>query len=87
MHTVLFILLGFLGGLGTGEIILIALVVLLLFGGSKIPELMKGVGKGVRGFKEGLKGVEDEFNESGTKESEKNSPKGNDPRKDKSPGG
>ena len=37
---------------GTGEIILIVLVVLLLFGGKKIPELMKGLGKGVRSFKE-----------------------------------
>ena len=39
---------------GTGEIILIVLVVLLLFGGKKIPELMKGLGKGVRSFKEGM---------------------------------
>ena len=44
----------FLGGLGTGEIIIIALVVLLLFGGKKIPEMMKGLGKGVRSFKEGM---------------------------------
>ncbi|MDE6513994.1 MAG: twin-arginine translocase TatA/TatE family subunit [Muribaculaceae bacterium] len=44
----------FLGGLGTGEIILIVLVVLLLFGGKKIPEMMKGLGKGVRSFKEGM---------------------------------
>lgn len=44
----------FLGGLGTGEIIVIAVVVLLLFGGKKIPELMRGLGKGVRSFKEGL---------------------------------
>lgn len=41
-------------GLGTQEILLIALVFLLLFGGSKIPELMKGLGKGVKSFKEGL---------------------------------
>lgn len=41
-------------GLGTGEIIVIAVVVLLLFGGKKIPELMRGLGKGVRSFKEGL---------------------------------
>ena len=39
---------------GTGEIILIVLVVLLLFGGKKIPELMKGLGNGVRSFKEGM---------------------------------
>lgn len=47
--------------LGTGEIIIIALVVLLLFGGKKIPELMKGIGKGVRNFKKGLNEVEDEI--------------------------
>lgn len=51
-----------LGGLGTPEIILIALVVLLLFGGKKIPELMHGVGKGVKSFKEGMAGLEDELN-------------------------
>jgi sec-independent protein translocase protein TatA len=46
-----------------GEWVIIALVVLLLFGGKKIPELMRGVGKGVRSFKEGVKGVEDEVND------------------------
>ena len=50
----------FLGNLGWGELIIIALVVLLLFGGKKIPELMKGMGKGVRSFKEGMKGLSDE---------------------------
>ena len=44
--------------LGTGEIIIIALVILLLFGGKKIPELMKGLGKGVKSFKEGMDDVE-----------------------------
>ncbi len=48
----------FLGNLGSGEIIIIALVVLLLFGGKKIPELMKGLGKGVRSFKDGINEVE-----------------------------
>jgi sec-independent protein translocase protein TatA len=48
-------------GLGTTEIILIALVVLLLFGGRKIPELMKGIGKGVKSFKDGVKGVEEDL--------------------------
>ncbi|MDR0537675.1 MAG: twin-arginine translocase TatA/TatE family subunit [Tannerellaceae bacterium] len=52
----------FLGNLGTGEIIIIAIVVLLLFGGKKIPELMKGIGKGVRNFKDGVKGIEDDIN-------------------------
>lgn len=46
-------------GLGTTEIILIALVVLLLFGGKKIPELMHGIGKGVKSFKDGSQGIED----------------------------
>lgn len=44
----------FIGGLGMPEILLIAVVVLLFFGGRKIPELMRGLGKGVRSFKEGL---------------------------------
>ena len=48
----------FLGNIGAGEIIVIALVVLLLFGGKKIPELMKGLGKGVRRFKEGMNEIE-----------------------------
>ncbi len=51
----------FLGNLGTGEIIIIALVVLLLFGGKKIPELMRGLGKGVKSFKDGMKDIEKEI--------------------------
>ena len=51
------------GSLGFWEITLIVLVVLLLFGGKKIPELMKGLGKGVKSFKDGVKGIEDEVNE------------------------
>lgn len=46
--------------IGTPEIILIVLVVLLLFGGKKIPELMRGLGKGVKSFKDGMKGIDDE---------------------------
>ena len=46
-------------GLGGTEILVIALVVLLLFGGKKIPELMKGLGTGVKSFKDGMKGVTD----------------------------
>lgn len=49
----------FLGGIGLPEILLIALVVLLFFGGRKIPELMKGLGKGVKSFKDGMNGLED----------------------------
>lgn len=45
---------------GWTEVLVIALVVLLLFGGKKIPEMMKGLGKGVRSFKEGLREVDDE---------------------------
>ena len=44
-------------GLGMQEILVIALIVLLLFGGKKIPELMKGLGKGVKSFKEGMNEV------------------------------
>ena len=50
----------FIGNLGTGEIVIIALVVLLLFGGKKIPELMKGLGKGVKSFKEGINEVDEQ---------------------------
>jgi sec-independent protein translocase protein TatA len=52
-------------GIGFQEIIIIALVVLLFFGGKKIPELMKGLGKGVRSFKDGMSGkdVEEEKKE------------------------
>lgn len=48
-------------GIGTQEIIFIVLIVPLFFGGKKIPELMKGLGKGVRSFKEGVKGVENDL--------------------------
>ena len=53
----------FLGNIGTGEIILIALVVLLLWGGKKIPELMKGIGKGVKSFKDGMNEIEKDITE------------------------
>lgn len=48
--------------IGTPEIIFIVLIVLLLFGGKKIPELMRGLGKGVKSFKQGMNEVEDEIN-------------------------
>lgn len=47
--------------IGTQEIIIIAIIVLLLFGGRKIPELMRGIGKGIRSFKEGMKDVGDDI--------------------------
>ena len=63
MNTLLFI--------GTQEIIIIALVVLLLFGGKKIPELMRGLGKGVKSFKDGMNGVSDEINNATNDDSAK----------------
>ena len=53
-----------IGGIGMQEVLLIALVVLLFFGGKKIPELMKGIGKGVRSFKEGMNNIEKEVENS-----------------------
>ncbi len=58
--------------LGTNEIVLIVLAVVLLFGGKKIPELMKGVGQGVRSFKDGMKDVEKEINATDDKKSNEN---------------
>jgi len=63
MNTLLFI-----GGLGMSEVLVIALVILLLFGGKKIPELMKGLGKGVRSFKEGMKDVDSDSDTKDTKD-------------------
>lgn len=54
----------FIGGLGMSEILLIALVVLLFFGGKKIPELMKGLGKGVKSFKDGMNEIEKDIKET-----------------------
>ena len=50
-------------GLGMQEVLVIALIVLLLFGGKKIPELMKGLGKGVKSFKDGMKEISDDDTE------------------------
>lgn len=61
-HTLLFL------GLGMQEFLLIALVVLLFFGGKKIPELMKGLGKGVKSFKDGMNGLEEDKKEEAKKE-------------------
>ena len=68
----------FLQNLGWGEIVIIALIVLLLFGGKKIPELMNGLGKGVKSFKKGLNEVEDEI-----KQIDVDLEKGTDTKKDK----
>ncbi|MCI7780191.1 MAG: twin-arginine translocase TatA/TatE family subunit [Bacteroidales bacterium] len=53
----------FIGGLGMGEVLVIALIVLLLFGGKKIPELMRGLGTGVKSFKDGMNGIEEKSKE------------------------
>ena len=60
----------FIGGIGFQEILLVALIVLLFFGGKKIPELMKGLGTGVKSFKDGMKGedVDDNVNDNEKKE-------------------
>jgi len=58
------------GNLGAGEIILIVLVVLLLFGAKKIPELARGIGKGMSEFKKGIKDVEKEIKTTDTETKE-----------------
>jgi sec-independent protein translocase protein TatA len=58
----------FLFGVGMQEILVLALIVLLLFGGKKIPELMKGLGKGVESFKEGMNEVTEITKDEGTEE-------------------
>ncbi len=60
----------FLGSLGSQEIIIIALVILLLFGGKKIPELMRGLGKGVSQFKKGMNDIEEQINAEPEKKEE-----------------
>ena len=64
MHLLLF-------GIGMQEVIVIALIVLLLFGGKKIPELMKGLGKGVKSFKDGMKEIEADDKDEDKSSSEK----------------
>jgi sec-independent protein translocase protein TatA len=63
MQTLLLLISGF-SMPGGFEWIVILVAILLVFGGKKIPELMKGLGKGVKGFKDGLKGLEDEINDA-----------------------
>lgn len=62
----------FIGNLGGGELILIALVILLLFGGKKIPELMKGLGKGVKSFKDGMNEIEKDIKDVNNNTEDKN---------------
>ena len=56
----MFGLFGMIGMPGIPEVLVIALVILLLFGGKKIPELMKGLGKGVKNFKDGMREIDDD---------------------------
>lgn len=58
----------FIGNIGGTEIIIIAIVILLLFGGKKIPELMQGLGKGVKSFKKGMKEIEEDVENAGKDE-------------------
>lgn len=53
----------FIQNIGAGEILLIALVVLLFWGGKKIPELMRGLGKGVKSFKDGMNEIEKDIHD------------------------
>ena len=53
-------------GIGTKELLIICVIVLLLFGGKKIPELMKGLGKGVKSFKDGMNDVENTLKDNDT---------------------
>jgi len=64
-----------LGVIGPWQIVIIALVILLLFGGKKIPELMKGLGKGVKSFKEGMNEIDEQVNGS-------DAPKAEEPKKE-----
>ena len=67
MNIMMASIIGLIGGLGVPEILLIALVVLLFFGGTKIPEMMRGLGKGVRSFKEGMNEIEKVVNDDPAK--------------------
>lgn len=63
------------GTLGTPEVLIIVFVILLLFGGKKIPELMKGLGKGVRSFKQGMNEIEEEIKRPLEEDNEKSQDK------------
>lgn len=66
-----------IGGLGTPELIVILIVVLVLFGGKKIPELMRGLGVGVKNFKDGVNGIQEEINKDLDSPATKNDNKDN----------
>lgn len=58
----------FLGGVGMQELLIIGLFILIFFGAKKIPDFMKGLGKGVREFKEGVKDVKKDIDDAATHE-------------------
>lgn len=60
-----------LGIVGPWQFVIIALVIILLFGGKKIPELMRGLGQGVKSFKKGMQEIENEMNSEPVKTSDK----------------
>lgn len=74
-------IIAFFNRLGYGELIVIALIILLIFGGKKIPELMRGLGRGVREFKDASSKIKDEFKE-GVEEKEKEKEKETDSAKE-----
>lgn len=61
--------------IGTGEVVVLVFLVLLLFGGKKIPELMRGIGKGVRNFRQGMNDISGEINSAADKDSTADSDK------------
>ncbi len=79
MNVTVMILGGLLGGLGTTEIIVIAIVALLLFGTSRIPSIMRNLGKGIHSFKQGIEDAKEEINKEVKKAGE---PSKDDDKKD-----
>jgi sec-independent protein translocase protein TatA len=75
----------FLGGIGMQELLVIGLIILVFFGAKKIPEFMKGIGKGVREFKDGIKEVrkDSESSEHNTTTTTSTTPPGTDERRDR----
>ena len=71
IHSILNSMPLFFGNIRGTQLLIIVLVILLLFGGRKIPELMKGIGKGVRSFKEGINNIEKDIEGAGTPEENK----------------
>ncbi len=71
------------GTIGWPELLIIILIILILFGGKKIPELMKGLGKGVKSFKEGVKDIENDVNDSLNDDTPKGAKKSDDKKEEK----